>query len=89
MNSNAKGALLFVGGAAVGALAVYALTKGVPGFKPLLANVMAGGLEIRDKLLGVMDQAKENMEDLIAEAENSRKQAAQTAEAPAAESQTS
>ena len=73
MNSNSKGALLFVGGAALGALAVYALTKGSPGFKPLLADVMAGGLNLKDKLLGVVDQAKENIEDLMAEAEHARK----------------
>jgi hypothetical protein len=73
MNSNSKGALLFVGGAALGALAVYALTRTNPGFKPLLADVMAGGLNLKDKLLGVMDQAKENIEDLVAEAEHARK----------------
>jgi hypothetical protein len=73
MNSNSKGALLFVGGAALGALAVYALTKGSPSFKPLLADVMAGGLNLKDKLLGVVDQAKENIEDIMAEAEHARK----------------
>lgn len=73
MNANSKGALLFVGGAALGALAVYALTKGQPVLKPVLADIMAGGLNIKDKLLGVMDQAKENMQDLMAEAEHARK----------------
>lgn len=73
MNSNSKGALLFVGGAALGALAVYALTRGNSNLKPLLADVMAGGLNLKDKLMGVVDQAKENMEDLMAEAEHARK----------------
>ncbi|MFP5223608.1 MAG: hypothetical protein ACLGSA_15055 [Acidobacteriota bacterium] len=73
MNTNSKGALLFVGGAALGALAVYALTRGDSSLKPLLADVMAGGLNLKDKILGVVDQAKENMEDLIAEAEQARK----------------
>lgn len=83
MNTNSKGALLFVGGAALGALAVYALTRGDSSLKPLLADVMAGGLNLKDKLMGVVDQAKENMEDLMAEAEHARKSREATA-APAA-----
>jgi len=87
MNLNSKDALLFVGGVTVGALAVYALTRSNPNLKPLLADVMAGGLNLKDKLMGVVDQAKENMEDLMAEAEHARKgrEAAPATAAPAEE----
>lgn len=90
MNSRANGVLLFVGGAALGALAVYALTRANPGIKPLLADVMAGGLSIKDKIVGVMDQAKENLDDLVAEAEHVRKAREDAAgAAPAGESKQS
>jgi hypothetical protein len=85
MESNSKGALLFIGGAALGALAVYALTKGSPSLKPFLADVMAGGLDLKDKLLGLMDQAKENIEDLMAEAEHARKEREGAAAEPSGE----
>jgi len=73
MDTKGNGALLFLGGAALGALAVYALTKSNPGVKPFLADAVAGGLNLKDKFMGVVGQARENLEDLVAEAEHARK----------------
>ncbi|GFK96086.1 hypothetical protein NNJEOMEG_03960 [Fundidesulfovibrio magnetotacticus] len=87
MNLTSRDLLLIAGGAAAGALAVYALTRGAPAIKPLVTNAMASGLDIKEKVLGVVDHAKEHLEDFLAEAEQARKQTA--GDAPAEESQTS
>lgn len=71
-NGFLKGGLIFLAGAAMGALTTLLLTKGQDGVKPAVAGLVAGGLNLKDKTLTVFEKAKENLEDIVAEAEHLR-----------------
>ncbi|WP_243312563.1 hypothetical protein [Fundidesulfovibrio agrisoli] len=79
MNIDSKSTFLFLGGAALGALAAYALTRENSALKPVLTDLMAGGLNLKEKFQGVVEHAKENLDDLMAEAEHARKSREATA----------
>lgn len=71
-NDYLKGGLLFAAGAAVGAVAVVALSKGKLDLKPAAAGLVSGALNLRDKTLTVFEKAKEGVEDVVAEAQHRR-----------------
>ena len=79
MNNYTKYGLIFLGGVALGALGAMAISRGrVQGVKPLVA----GGIALRDKLMSVAEGVKEDIEDVVAEAQlkNQEKKAAQEAQ---------
>jgi hypothetical protein len=72
MNENMKIGLFFVLGVAAGALGAVAVSRGNLNLKPALAGLMAGGMELRDKAAAAFERAREEVEDVVAEAEHLR-----------------
>ena len=68
MNDGLKFGLWFLGGVAVGALGAVALGKGKLDFKPVAADLLSRGMDVKDALMGKMEAVKEDMEDLAAQA---------------------
>ena len=52
MNESTQNVLIFLGGIAVGSLAVLALSKNKDGLRPTLADLTANALDLRDKAAG-------------------------------------
>ena len=69
MNENLKYGLFFLGGAALGALGAVGVGRGKRGVKPVAAELVSRGLDVRDALLAKAETVRENMEDVVAEAQ--------------------
>lgn len=61
-------------GVAVGALGVVLLSKHSAEVKKTLGTILSHGMDIKEKAETVMENAKENMEDIAAEARHARQQ---------------
>lgn len=88
MNETTKYGLIFLGGVVVGALGACAISRGKLNIKPLAADLVSGGLELREKALGAVEGVKEDLADVVAEAQvkaQERREAAELREAAAAE----
>lgn len=72
MNENFKGLLYFLGGVAVGALGVVALSKNKLELKPALTDLAAGAMDLKEKVACVVERAKEDVSDFMAEVEHAR-----------------
>lgn len=68
MNEGMKCALFMLGGAALGALGAVALMKNGDKLKPVAANILSRGMDVRDAVMGKVEAVKEGVEDLVAEA---------------------
>ncbi|AMD90493.1 DUF6110 family protein [Desulfovibrio fairfieldensis] len=68
MNSGIKFGLIFLGGIAFGALGAVALSKGKLNLKPVAADLISRGMDVKDALMSKVEAVKEDMEDLAAEA---------------------
>lgn len=87
INQATKYGLFFLGGVAVGALGVMAVSRGKLNIKPLATDLIAGGIELRDKALAAVDGVKEDLADVVAEAQvkqQEKKEARERQEAAAA-----
>ncbi len=80
MNENMKYALFLLGGIAVGALGAVAVSKGKLDLKPLATDLISRGLDVKDAVLAKMETAKEDMDDLVAEARFAAEQRKETKE---------
>lgn len=69
MNETTKYGLFFVGGVIVGALGAVALTRGKLDVKPLATNLLSSGMDLRDKIMAGVEGVKEDLADVVAEAE--------------------
>ena len=69
MNENFKYGLFFLGGAALGAIGAVAVSRGKLDLKPFAAELVSRGLDVRDALLAKAETVRENMEDVVAEAQ--------------------
>ena len=69
MNENLKYGLFFLGGAALGAIGAVAVSRGKLDLKPFAAELVSRGLDVRDALLAKVETVRENMEDVVAEAQ--------------------
>ena len=69
MNNTTKYGLFFLGGVVVGALGAVAITRGKLNVKPLAADLLSTGLDLRDKVLAGVEGVKEDLADVMAEAE--------------------
>ena len=69
MNENLKYGLFFLGGAALGASGAVAVSRGKLDLKPFAAELVSRGLDVRDALLAKAETVRENMEDVVAEAQ--------------------
>ena len=68
MNNGIKFGLLFIGGVALGALGAVALSRGKLDLKPVAADLLSRGMDIKDAIMGKVEAAKEDLEDLTAQA---------------------
>ena len=87
MNDTTKYGLIFFGGVLVGALGAVALTRGKLEVKPLATNLMSAGIDLRDKVMSGVDGLREDIADVVAEAQvkSQQRRAATEAAAEAAE----
>lgn len=69
MNNSTKYGLFFLGGVVVGALGAVAITRGKLNVKPLAADLLSTGLDLRDKVMAGVEGVKEDLADVMAEAE--------------------
>ena len=69
MNETTKYGLIFLGGVVVGALGACAISRGKLNIKPLAADLVSGGLELREKALAAVEGVKEDLADVVAEAQ--------------------
>lgn len=69
MNNTTKYGLFFLGGVVVGALGAVVITRGKLNVKPLAADLLSTGLDLRDKVMAGVEGVKEDLADVMAEAE--------------------
>ena len=69
MNNTTKYGLFFLGGVVVGALGAVAITRGKLNVKPLAADLLSTGLDLRDKVMAGVEGVKEDLADVMAEAQ--------------------
>lgn len=81
MDNTTKYGLFFLGGLAVGALGAMAVTRGKLEIKPLAADLISGGMELRDKVMAGVESVKEDIEDVVAEAQVKAEERRQSQEA--------
>ncbi len=74
MNENLKYGLFFLGGVALGALGAVAVSKGKLDIKPLATDLLSRGMDVKDAMMAKVETAKENMDDMVAEARNAAEQ---------------
>lgn len=81
MNEGFKNILYFLAGAAVGALGYAAVSRNQDALRPVVTNLLAKGMDLKDKAGEILETAKEGLEDLVAEAKHA--QETRTEAAPA------
>lgn len=72
MNDSLKNGLFLVAGVALGALGAVALGKGKFSVRPAMTDLLSHGMDLKEKTASVLERAKENIEDLMAEAKQAR-----------------
>ena len=72
MNENMKYGLFFLGGLALGAIG--AVSKGKLDLKPIAADLLSRGMDVKDAVLAKVETVKENMDDMVAEARHAAEQ---------------
>lgn len=92
VSDTTKYGLIFFGGVLVGALGAVALTRGKLDVKPLATNLMSAGIDLREKVMSGVDGLREDLADVMAEAQvkslqrrTDKEAAAEVAEAKDAE----
>lgn len=68
MNENMKYGLFFLGGLALGANGTVAVSRGKLDIKPLAADLLSRGMDVKDAVLAKVETVKENVDDMVAEA---------------------
>lgn len=84
LTQTTKCGLFFLGGVALGALGAVVLTKGDLKVKPLASELLSGGIDLKDKLLATVEGVKEDLADVVAEAQVKSQEKREAAEAAAA-----
>lgn len=85
MTNTTKYGLFFLGGVVVGAVGAVVATRGKLDVKPLATDLLAGGMELKEKAMGAFEAAKEDVADAVAEAAVKNQEKKAKAEARAAE----
>lgn len=68
MENGVKFGMIFLGGIALGALGAVAVSRGKLDLKPVAADIISRGIDVRDALMRKVETIKEDMEDIAAEA---------------------
>ncbi|MBQ7584644.1 MAG: hypothetical protein IJU40_00140 [Desulfovibrionaceae bacterium] len=66
-----KYGLIFLGGAAVGALGMKALGNEKFNFKPFASDLISRGINVKDAIVGKIETLKEDLDDIAAAAKQS------------------
>ena len=74
MNETFKSGLFFLGGVALGAIGAVAVSRGKLDVKPLAADLLSRGMDVKEALARKVAAVKEDMEDLAAEARAAQEQ---------------
>ena len=74
MNETFKYGLFFLGGVALGAIGAVAVSRGKLDVKPLAADLLSRGMDVKEALARKVAAVKEDMEDLAAEARATQEQ---------------
>lgn len=82
MNENMKYGLFFLGGLALGAIGAVAVSKGKLDLKPMAADLLSRGMDVKDAVLAKVETVKENMDDMVAEAATRRNSAGKRRKRP-------
>jgi hypothetical protein len=72
MNESLKNGLFLAAGVAIGALGAVALGKGKFSVRPAMTDLVSHGLDLKEKTAAVLERAKENIEDIMAEAKHAK-----------------
>ncbi|HML52517.1 MAG TPA: hypothetical protein PKC79_00335 [Solidesulfovibrio magneticus] len=72
MNDYLKNGLFLAAGVAIGALGAVALGKGKLSIRPAMADLLSHGMDLKEKTAAVLERAKENIDDLMAEAKHAK-----------------
>ena len=72
MNENMKYGLFFLGGLALGAIGAVAVSKGKLDLKPMAADLLSRGMDVKDAVLAKVETVKENMAEARHAAEQRR-----------------
>ena len=78
MNENYRHGLYLVGGIALGVVAATLLGQEKSKLRPAMAELLSRGLDVKDKALVMAETAKEQFEDIMAEAEDMQTKRAET-----------
>lgn len=70
MNESYKYTLFAVGGIVLGAVGATLLSREQNRLRPAVADLLSRGLDVKDKALVFAETAKEQLEDIVAEAED-------------------
>ena len=68
MNDGLKFGLYFLGGLALGLAGAVVLGRGKLDMKPVAADLLSRGMDVKDAVMGKVEAMKEDMEDLAAQA---------------------
>ena len=74
MHETFKYGLFFLGGVALGAIGAVAVSRGKLDVKPLAADLLSRGMDVKEALARKVAAVKEDMEDLAAEARAAQEQ---------------
>ncbi len=81
-NDYLKYGLIAGAGIALGALGVVALSKDKVDLKKMCTTLISYGMDFKEKTATVMETARENMEDIVAEAAQESQKRKESAEEP-------
>ncbi|MCR5813412.1 MAG: DUF6110 family protein [Desulfovibrio sp.] len=68
MNDGLKYGLFLLAGVALGALGAVAVSKGKLDLRPVTADLLSRGMDVKDAILGKFEAVKEDLEDMAAAA---------------------
>ena len=72
MNDYLKNGMFLAAGVAIGALGAVALGKGKFSIRPAMADLLSHGMGLKEKTTSILERAKEDLDDLMAEAKHAK-----------------
>lgn len=69
LNQNVKYGLFFLGGVALGVLGATVISRGKMNIKPMASDLLSAGMDLKEKAMACVDGVKEDLADVVAEAQ--------------------
>lgn len=82
MDNFIKGGLVLLAGIAIGAAGTLIITRRDESVRDTVVGAVAQGMKVKEKVLTSLEKAKENVEDMVAEARYAGKKQKPSASAP-------